>query len=145
LKQYGGTVAVRRDTDMLENFLMVLSCSREDLDRVRFIEIVRTDGLSHFSHDPDLLLGTCACWSACAVLGSFVVEPNVSSDVWFYPWNQADLADYFDAEEGRWRTSPRHHSPAPAGHSTGLGFATAGVHRHRVGRRGADDDAESLA
>jgi hypothetical protein len=40
-------------------------------------------------------------------LKPFIVEPNVSSDVWFYPWNQADLAHYFDAEEGRWRTSPR--------------------------------------
>ncbi len=40
-------------------------------------------------------------------LQSFVVEPNVSSEVWFYPWNPADLAYYFDADEGRWRTSPR--------------------------------------
>jgi hypothetical protein len=40
-------------------------------------------------------------------LQSFVVEPNVSSEVWFYPWNQTDLAHYFDADERRWRTSPR--------------------------------------
>ena len=38
---------------------------------------------------------------------SFVVEPNVSSEVWFYPWNQADLARYFDSDEGHWRVSPR--------------------------------------
>ena len=39
-------------------------------------------------------------------LQSFVVEPNISPEVWFYPWNQADLADYFDADESRWRSSP---------------------------------------
>lgn len=38
---------------------------------------------------------------------SFVVEPNVSSEVWFYPWNQADLGHYFDDDETRWRASPR--------------------------------------
>ena len=38
---------------------------------------------------------------------SFVVEPNVSSEVWFYPWNQADLGHYFDGDESRWRASPR--------------------------------------
>jgi hypothetical protein len=40
-------------------------------------------------------------------LHSFVVDPNVSSEVWFYPWNQADLASYFDADESRWRTGTR--------------------------------------
>ena len=40
-------------------------------------------------------------------LQSFVVEPNVSSEVWFYPWNQADLAHYFADDENRWRSSPR--------------------------------------
>ncbi len=40
-------------------------------------------------------------------LQSFVVEPNVSSEVWFYPWNQADLANYFAADESRWRSSSR--------------------------------------
>jgi hypothetical protein len=40
-------------------------------------------------------------------LRGFVVEPNVSSEVWFYPWSQSDLAHYFDGEEARWRTSPR--------------------------------------
>jgi len=40
-------------------------------------------------------------------LRTFVVEPNVASDVWFYPWDEADLPRYFDAEESRWRNSPR--------------------------------------
>jgi len=40
-------------------------------------------------------------------LHSFVMEPNVPWEVWFYPWNQADLADYFAADESRWRTRPR--------------------------------------
>ena len=40
-------------------------------------------------------------------LQSFVVEPNVSSEVWFYPWNQTDLASYFAANENRWRTGSR--------------------------------------
>jgi len=30
-----------------------------------------------------------------------------TSDVWFYPWNEADLARYFDADESRWRASSR--------------------------------------
>jgi hypothetical protein len=37
----------------------------------------------------------------------FVVDPNVSSEVWFYPWNQADLAHYFDADESHWHNGPR--------------------------------------
>jgi len=45
-------------------------------------------------------------------LQSFVVEPNVSSEVWFYPWDQADLARYFAADESRWRISP----PPPITH-----------------------------
>jgi len=40
-------------------------------------------------------------------LRGFVVEPNVSSEVWFYPWTQVNLARYFDGDEARWRTSPR--------------------------------------
>ena len=35
----------------------------------------------------------------------FIVEPNVSSDVWFYPWNAPDLARYFDADGRQWRPS----------------------------------------
>ena len=40
-------------------------------------------------------------------LRSFVIEPNVESDVWFYPWDEADLSRYFDADESRWRSSFR--------------------------------------
>jgi hypothetical protein len=38
----------------------------------------------------------------------FVLPPNVSSDVWFYPWSAADLVHYFDGDESHWRPSPRH-------------------------------------
>jgi hypothetical protein len=37
----------------------------------------------------------------------FIVEPNVFSEVWFYPWDDAELAPYFDAEETHWRTGSR--------------------------------------
>jgi len=37
----------------------------------------------------------------------FVVQPNVSTEVWFYPWSGPDLARYFDADESRWRLSSR--------------------------------------
>jgi len=37
----------------------------------------------------------------------FIVPPNVSSDIWVYPWSAADLANYLDADESHWRTTPR--------------------------------------
>jgi hypothetical protein len=37
----------------------------------------------------------------------FIVEPNVSSEVWFYPWDDTDLAPYFEANEAHWRISSR--------------------------------------
>jgi hypothetical protein len=37
----------------------------------------------------------------------FVLPPNVSTDVWFYPWSSPDLVDYFKADESEWRPSPR--------------------------------------
>jgi hypothetical protein len=40
-------------------------------------------------------------------LKTFLVQPNVSSEVWFYPWSEPDLANYFDQDETRWRTTPR--------------------------------------
>ena len=40
-------------------------------------------------------------------LRTFVIEPNVATDLWFYPWNEADLARYFDADESQWRSSYR--------------------------------------
>ena len=36
----------------------------------------------------------------------FIVQPNVPSDVWLYPWDNSDLAEYFKADEKEWRTSP---------------------------------------
>lgn len=51
------------------------------------LEIIRADG----SHD----------------LRTFVVEPNVSSEAWFYPWDESGLAEYFGGDESRWRTAPR--------------------------------------
>jgi hypothetical protein len=40
-------------------------------------------------------------------LKPFIVQPNVSSEVWFYPWDDTDLANYFDADEARWHTGLR--------------------------------------
>lgn len=37
----------------------------------------------------------------------FLMEPNVSSEVWFYPWDDAELAQYFDPNETQWRLGPR--------------------------------------
>jgi len=36
-----------------------------------------------------------------------IVEPNLSTDVWVYPWEPSDLADYFNADENQWRPSTR--------------------------------------
>lgn len=40
-------------------------------------------------------------------LSSFVLEPNVSTEVWFYPWNPGELGNYFAADESRWREGVR--------------------------------------
>jgi hypothetical protein len=40
-------------------------------------------------------------------LRTFVIEPDVASDVWFYPWDEADLMRYFEGDESRWRGSYR--------------------------------------
>ena len=32
----------------------------------------------------------------------FILPPNVSSEIWFYPWSPLGLADYFDADPARW-------------------------------------------
>jgi hypothetical protein len=37
----------------------------------------------------------------------FIVDPNVSSEVWFYPWNDAELSAYFNADESGWRPGSR--------------------------------------
>ncbi len=36
-----------------------------------------------------------------------VLPPNVSTEVWFYPWEAPDLAEYFDADSGKWRLNSR--------------------------------------
>jgi hypothetical protein len=40
-------------------------------------------------------------------LRSFIAQPNVSSEIWLYPWDQPDLANYLDADETHWRTTPQ--------------------------------------
>jgi hypothetical protein len=40
-------------------------------------------------------------------LRRFVIEPGVATDVWFYPWDEADLMRYFDGNESRWRSANR--------------------------------------
>ena len=40
-------------------------------------------------------------------LKPFIVQPNVPSEVWFYPWDDADLAHYFDPDENHWRLGAR--------------------------------------
>ena len=37
----------------------------------------------------------------------FIVQPNVPSEVWFYPWDDGDLANYFAQDEIQWRVGPR--------------------------------------
>jgi hypothetical protein len=37
----------------------------------------------------------------------FMAQPNVSTEVWFYPWSGPDLARYFSADESQWRLSSR--------------------------------------
>lgn len=40
-------------------------------------------------------------------LKSFVLQPNATSEIWFFPWSEADLAGYFDANQTHWRSNPR--------------------------------------
>jgi len=37
----------------------------------------------------------------------FILQPNVSTDVWFYPWSPPELVHYLDEDESHWRTTPR--------------------------------------
>ncbi len=37
----------------------------------------------------------------------FIAQPNVPTDVWFYPWSPPDLVHYLDADDSLWRTTPR--------------------------------------
>ncbi len=36
-----------------------------------------------------------------------ILKPNVSTEVWFYPWDASDLAGYFGADDAQWRSGPR--------------------------------------
>ncbi len=56
---------------------------------------------------PERLQLEITCADGSRDVQSFVVEPNVSSEVWFFPWNQADLGHYFHGDEARWRIGPR--------------------------------------
>jgi len=38
---------------------------------------------------------------------TFLIEPNVSSEVWLYPGDETQLAQYLDADENQWRVGPR--------------------------------------
>ena len=40
-------------------------------------------------------------------LQSFIVQPNTSSEIWFYPGDAADLANYFNGDESLWRPLSR--------------------------------------
>ncbi|HUK73938.1 MAG TPA: hypothetical protein VLV47_00520 [Candidatus Bathyarchaeia archaeon] len=40
-------------------------------------------------------------------LQSFIVQPNISTDVWFYPWDAGDLTGYFNADAAQWRPPAR--------------------------------------
>ncbi len=37
----------------------------------------------------------------------FILQPNVSTEVWFYPWRGPELANYFAGDESQWRPAPR--------------------------------------
>jgi hypothetical protein len=36
-----------------------------------------------------------------------IVQPNVPTEAWFYPWDAPDLAAYFDSNESQWRMTSR--------------------------------------
>jgi len=38
---------------------------------------------------------------------AFLIEPNVSSEVWLYPGDETELVQYFSADENQWRMGPR--------------------------------------
>jgi len=37
----------------------------------------------------------------------FTLQPNISTEVWFYPWRGPELARYFNPDQGTWRVSRR--------------------------------------
>ncbi|HLI62205.1 MAG TPA: hypothetical protein VKV05_02315, partial [Terriglobales bacterium] len=40
-------------------------------------------------------------------LSSFIAEPNVSTELWFYPWKLSEMGNYFQADESEWRQGRR--------------------------------------
>ena len=65
---------------------------------------------------------------------TFVVEPNVSSEVWFYPWNDSELGKLLWRRRDAVAHCPAFgdHTSSPVGHAVGLGFPAARVDHHRV-------------
>ncbi len=41
----------------------------------------------------------------------FLVQPNRTSDVWFYPWDDRTMIGYFSAKPAQWRLGPPRPSP----------------------------------
>jgi len=37
----------------------------------------------------------------------FILQPNFSTEVWFYPWSPPELVHYFDPDKSHWRSTPR--------------------------------------
>ena len=37
----------------------------------------------------------------------FILPPNISTEIWIYPWSAPDLVHYFDADESHWRAGQR--------------------------------------
>ena len=37
----------------------------------------------------------------------FVLQPGRATDIWVYPWAEADMAEYFSADQAQWRTKNR--------------------------------------
>ncbi len=40
-------------------------------------------------------------------LKTFIAEPNVTTEVWIYPWTEEQLGNYFQADESLWRQESR--------------------------------------
>lgn len=55
----------------------------------------------------------------------FVAQPNQTTEIWVYPWEETQLAHYFSSDQSQWRPDQR---PAPVG----LTFATAPFDRISV-------------
>ena len=76
----------------------------------------------------------------------FVIAPNVSTEVWFYPWSAPDLVHYFESDESHWRTGPRSSITRLTFDcdATGLGLANPGRDRPGFSRRCDAQDASAI-